>query len=59
MERIQKRNKKSGASYQATVRGKGFESVTRTFNTKGETIAWQQVSSRKCLLFVMKMSPLK
>jgi len=40
MARIEKRKNKRGISYLATVRRKGFETVARTFDTKGEAIAW-------------------
>ena len=40
MARIAKRKNKRGISYLATVRRKGFETVARTFDTKGEAIAW-------------------
>lgn len=39
MARIAKRKNKRGISYLATVRRKGFETVARTFDTKGEAIA--------------------
>ena len=40
MARIEKRKIKRGISYLATVRRKGLETVARTFDTKGEAIAW-------------------
>ena len=40
MARIEKRKNKRGISYLATVRRKGFETVARTFDTKGEAVAW-------------------
>lgn len=40
MARIVKRTNKSGISYQATVRRKGYQTVARTFDTKGEAVAW-------------------
>jgi integrase len=40
MARISKRKKKSGWSFTATVRVKGYPSVSRTFDTKGEASAW-------------------
>lgn len=40
MARIQKRKNKRGVSYLATIRRKGFETVARTFDTKGEALAW-------------------
>jgi len=40
MARILKRKSKKGWSYTATVRVKGYSSVSRTFDTKGEASAW-------------------
>lgn len=40
MARIEKRKNKRGISYLATVRRKGFKAVARTFDTKGEAMAW-------------------
>ncbi len=40
MARIEKRKNKRGISYLATVRRKGVKAVARTFDTKGEVIAW-------------------
>ena len=40
MAQIKKRKNKYGVSYLAYVRRKGFKPVSRTFDTKGEAIAW-------------------
>lgn len=40
MARITKRKKQHGWSYLATIRIKGYPSVCRTFDTKGEASAW-------------------
>lgn len=40
MARIIKRKKKNGWSYSATIRIKGCPAVGRTFDTKGEAVAW-------------------
>jgi len=40
MARIVKRKTKRGVSYQTTIRQKGFDTVTRTFDTKGEALVW-------------------
>ncbi|PIE59144.1 MAG: hypothetical protein CSA32_05640, partial [Desulfobulbus propionicus] len=38
--RIVKRKRKNGCCYSVTVRRKGYPSATRTFDTKGEALAW-------------------
>lgn len=40
MARIQKQKNKRGVSYLATIRRKGFETVARSFDTKGEALTW-------------------
>jgi integrase len=40
MARLTKRKKKNGWSHIATIRIKGYPSVSRTFDTKGEALAW-------------------
>jgi len=40
MARVTKRKKKNGWSFIATIRIKGYPSVSRTFDTKGEVSAW-------------------
>jgi len=40
MARVTKRKKKNGWSFIATIRIKGYPSVSRTFDTKGEASAW-------------------
>ena len=46
MARIVKRKTKRGVSYQATIRRKGFDTVTRTFDTKGEALAWASATEQ-------------
>ena len=46
MARIIKRKTKRGVSFQATIRRKGFDTVTRTFDTKGEALAWASTTEQ-------------